>query len=209
MFTGIIQAVVPVLSVTSIAKGVRVKLAKPVGFRMQLGESVAVDGICLTVVSFRPKFFEVELMPETLSKTTTQEWGKGRKVNVEQSLRVGQKVDGHFVQGHIDRVETVKNVNKEGERYEMELSFSKDLRPFVALHGSITINGVSLTVMRLTNTRFSVALIPFTLKHTNLGALHQGEKVNIEVDSLARIVVGALEHYQPLYPITKKPYARK
>jgi|SRR6185369_9272991 len=194
MFTGIVQAVVPVISVVPKKDGLQVRFKKPLRFKMKKGDSILVDGVCSTVVSFGTAFFEVFYMPETMAKTNAGALKKGQTVNIESSLRMGQTIDGHFVQGHVDKTEKILSMKKGAKRCEMRITLSPFLRPFVSLHGSLTVNGVSLTVADVSRTQCMIALIPFTLEHTNLASLEKGDSVNIEVDSLARIVVAALEN---------------
>lgn len=194
MFTGITAAVIPVVSLTPYKNGLRVKLSKSARLGLKLGESISLDGVCSTVVSVGATSFDVEYMAETLSKTTVGLLKKGQKVNMERSLRVGDRVDGHFVQGHVDSTAKITTIKKAESLWEISIALPSQMKPLVALHGSITVNGVSLTVARLTEKYFMVAIIPYTLKHTNLGILSTGDVVNIEVDSLARYVAAALKH---------------
>lgn len=194
MFIGIIQAVASVISVTKEKEILRIRLSKSPRTKTRLGESIAIDGVCSTVVAMGKGFFEVEYMPETLSKTTVGSLKKGHIVNIERSFRVGDSVDGHFVQGHVDTVAEIKSLKNAKGKCEVTLSLPSALKPYIALHGSVTVNGVSLTVARLTQSGFVIALIPYTLEHTNLGQLEKGGLVNIEVDSLARYVVSALKN---------------
>ena len=149
---------------------------------MTEGESVAVDGICSTVVALSGASFDVEYMRETLSRTTARSFVRGNTVNVERSLTFGERVHGHFVAGHVDACGRVRAA----ARGVLAVSVPKPLMRFVAPKGSITVNGVALTVTKKTHTVFSVAFIPYTLAHTNLGALKEGDSVNIEADLIAR-----------------------
>lgn len=189
MFTGIIQASAKVAASEKSGACVRVRIEKPRGWKLALGQSVAVDGICSTVTKQRAKFFDVEYMPETLSKTTAGEFAIGRVVNLERSLTLRDFVDGHLVMGHVDATGTVVEKNNNTEEFSLPLSLMR----FVAVKGSITINGVALTVIGKKKRSFSVALIPFTITHTNLGALKRGVAVNIEVDLIARYLDSLLK----------------
>lgn len=186
MFTGIIEAKAKAASVTRKGNGTQVIVGKPRGWKLTPGQSIAVDGICTTVVRTDAKTFSVDYMPETLSKTTACDFKKGTELNLERSLRLNQFVDGNLTQGHVDACVPVIAVEKKGMKHLLTVSVPKSLLKYVALHGSLTVNGVSLTVARLKGNRATVALIPHTLLHTNLSALKKGSKANIEVDLLAR-----------------------
>jgi len=191
MFTGIVQKMAPLLSVTPLGACLRVRIRKPLGWKLALGQSIAVDGVCSTVVSCKLDFFEVEYMPETLAKTTAKMFKKNRLVNLERSLALKDFVDGGLVQGHIDARSTVERVEKIGETALLEITIPGVLKKYIAPIGAVTVNGVSLTVARVKKDTFSVALISYTMAHTNLGLLKKGDVVNVEVDILARYVVNA------------------
>lgn len=188
MFTGIVQKIMPVVSVTPKGKCLRVRIKKPVGWKMKQGQSVSVDGICSTVVSSNTFFFDVEYMPETIAKTTVGAWKKGTQVNLERSLTLKDFVDGGIVLGHVDARGRVQKIVGEGETKEIYFSVPMGVLKFIAQKGSVTVNGVNLTVVRVNKNAFSVALIPYTLAHTNLGMVRKGENVNIEIDVVARYV---------------------
>lgn len=191
MFTGIVQKMAPLLSVVSRGECLQVRIKKPPGWKLSLGQSIAVDGVCSTVVSSQSDFFEVEYMQETLTKTTVKTFEKNQVVNLERSLTLKDFVDGGLVQGHVDARGTVKKGEKIGGTTLLEIIIPKALKKYIAPIGSVTVNGVSLTVARVKKDTFSVALIPYTLGHTNLGFLKKGDEVNVEVDILARYVVNA------------------
>lgn len=182
MFSGIIQTMSSVLATAKDGHCLRVRVKKPARWKLAKGQSISVDGICSTVMKVGKGFFEVEYMPETLSKTTAASFQKGRGVNLERSLRYGDLIDGHFVQGHVDNRGVVTKVEKKGRSKRVAITPLKSLMSAIASHGSVAVNGVSLTVANKTKTHFTVALIPFTLSHTNLDALKKGDAVNIETD---------------------------
>lgn len=186
MFTGIIQAKAKVKQAKPSESNIRAEIERPKGWKFTKGQSIAVDGICSTVVMSNAKVFAVEYMPETLSKTTAGEFDMGSIVNLERSLTLKTFIDGHLVQGHVDGVGTVSNIDTKGGGYLVTVSIPKPLLKYVAALGSIALNGVSLTVARLKGKEATVALIPHTLSHTNLGVLTKGSRVNIEVDLIAR-----------------------
>lgn len=182
MFAGIIEKRSKVLSAEMHGALMRVRVEKPRSWKLVLGQSIDIDGICSTVVKFSQNSFEVEFMPETLSKTTASNFQKGRAVNLERSLKYGQRIDGHPVQGHVDLTAPLREVQEKGKSKELTFKLPARAARSVALHGSIAINGVSLTVARKHGPNVTVALIPHTLTHTNLGTLQLGDSVNIETD---------------------------
>ncbi|HNT52447.1 MAG TPA: riboflavin synthase [Candidatus Syntrophosphaera sp.] len=198
MFTGIIQATAPVLrSVPS--GGLRlVTVERPAAFSdLAIGASIACDGICLTVLSCDARAFTVEIAQETWRKTTASAWNAGTLLNLEPALRLGDRLDGHWVQGHVDR--TTKLLETKTVSATLYLRFALDSRDraLVVPQGSIAVNGVSLTIADLAPASFSVALIAHTLKHSNLTRLQIGSAVNLEFDILGKYV-RALQIKQPL-----------
>lgn len=189
MFTGIIEAKAKAKSVTKRGSGMRVEVEKPKGWKLTKGQSVAVDGICTTVIASNAKTFSLDYMPETILKTTAGDFKKGTELNLERSLRLLQFVDGHLTQGHVDARVRVESALKKGMKHLVTVRIPQELVRYVAPHGSITLNGVSLTVARVKGSHATVALIPHTLLHTNLAALRKGDEVNLEVDLIARYVV--------------------
>jgi riboflavin synthase len=192
MFTGIVERT---LRIASVAKGtgfVRLNLAANWN-DVRLGESVALNGVCLTVAEMAPGLLGFDVIPETLSKTNLGLLNEGDEVNVERSLRVGDRMDGHFVQGHVDA--TAQLIAQQGDEKEWRLTLSppQELMKFVAPKGSVTLDGVSLTVAKLESDRFDVALIPTTLKMTTLGSREVGWPFNFEADVLSKTIVSWLE----------------
>jgi riboflavin synthase len=186
MFTGIITAIAEVRSVERRGKNLLVGVALPRQWCLERGESVSVDGICSTVARLGRGYFEVEYMPETLAKTTAGRFAPGDVVNLERSLRAGDRIGGHLVQGHVDTTGTVSSVRMEGNSRVVQISFPPRYARFIAEKGAICVNGVSLTVVKVERRTFSIALVPYTLRHTNLRMVAKGDAVNIEVDTLAR-----------------------
>lgn len=182
MFAGIIEKKARVLATERSGRMLRVQIEKPRAWKLALGQSVDVDGICSTVVTSSATSFEVEYMPETLSKTSASTFKKGRVVNLERSLKYGQRIDGHPVQGHVDTTAPVRDVVRKGRSREITIKPNATLARQAFLHGSIAINGVSLTIAQKHGPNLSVALIPHTIKTTNLGSLRVGDAVNIEFD---------------------------
>lgn len=186
MFAGIIEAIAAIKAVRTTGKGCIVRIEIPARWRLTIGQSIAVDGICSTVIATGGEWFEVEYMPESLKKTTVVSFVKGRMVHLERSLRVGDRVDGHFVLGHVDARASVSKVERQGSSRLITVKVPARLASFIAPIGSITLSGVALTIAASRGTSATVALIPYTLAHTNLGALRPGDVVNVEVDLVAR-----------------------
>lgn len=153
---------------------------------IELGASIACSGVCLTVVALQPDAFEVEAAPETLGVTTARDWAEGSRLNLERALKIGDELGGHIVQGHVDGIATVVAREDIGETTRFVFDAPAPLVPFIAVKGSVTLDGTSLTVNEVDGTRFSCLLIPHTLAHTTWGDVHAGDHVNIEVDMMAR-----------------------
>lgn len=193
MFTGIIQHLAKIILCEF--RGKTLKLGIETQFANLIeGESIAVDGVCLTVINPQISYFECELSPETLSLTTFAFIKIGSYVNLERSLTLTDTLGGHFVYGHVDKKIWVKKVN----RYEafQEIIFAgieQNERAYIVKKGSIAINGVSLTINQVFEDGFSVMMIPHTLEKTNLGFLAEGDAVNIEFDHLVRIIVNRIQ----------------
>lgn len=188
MFTGIIQSVMSVVATSPKGECLCVRIKKPAGWKLSSGQSISVDGVCSTVTLLRSFFFEVEYMPETLAKTTVGLFQKNTQVNLEQSLTLRDFIDGHLVSGHVDACGIVQKITSKGKTKEMTITVPKELKKYIATKGSVTVNGVSLTVALAEKNTFRVALIPYTLAHTNLGLLEKGSRVNVEIDVVARYV---------------------
>lgn len=154
----------------------------------QLGESIACDGVCLTVVEFKGSSFKVQAAPETLRRSTLGSWSVGTRVNLERALRMGDRLGGHWVQGHVDGVATVLETRPEGGSWVMAFSLPGDLAPFFVEKGSVCIDGVSLTLTSVGADRFGVMLIPETQQRTSLGKKQPGQKVNLEADIVGKYV---------------------
>lgn len=195
MFTGIIEEMGEVLSVSHHQDGARLRVrAGALLDGARIGESIAVSGVCLTMVKVAPGEFEADLAAETLRRTTFWMVQPGDGVNLERPLRLDQRLGGHIVQGHVDGVGTVTGIRPEGDGIWMEIAPPADLARYIAEKGSVAVDGVSLTVARaLEGGKFAVALIPHTLAVTTLGRARVGGHVNLEVDILAKYVERLLE----------------
>ncbi|MGH6925896.1 MAG: riboflavin synthase [Propylenella sp.] len=191
MFTGIVTDVGELLAVTPREAGVRLRIAT--GFdpgEIALGASIACGGPCLTVVERGTTdgraFFDVEASSETLARTTLGEWMPGSRVNLERPVRMGDELGGHLVAGHVDGIARVLERHDEGGTARIALEAPADLARYIAEKGSVSLDGVSLTVNRVEDRRFEVMLIPHTLAVTTWGERRPGDAVNLEVDLLAR-----------------------
>ena len=189
MFTGLIEEIGHISLVTSQSGGLLLKIAaKRIPEDLKPEDSVAVNGVCLTVVSCGPDGFEANVVPETMHRTSFSRCRKGDEVNLERALRLGDRLGGHWVQGHIDGVGRIISVTPAGTGKNLSVRIPMNLCNFLVEKGSVALHGVSLTVAEVKTDIFSVALIPVTLTHTTLGMLKPGESVNIEVDILAKYI---------------------
>lgn len=188
MFTGIIEAVGDLQEVAPREGGVRVTVAAP-GLDLSdlgLGDSIAVNGVCLTVIEHNEAFFKADVSDESLRCTIGLQ--RPGPVNLEKALRLANRLGGHLVSGHVDGIGRVIRFDRLGESFRLDIEVPEQLSRYIAAKGSICVNGVSLTTNTSEATRFSVNLIPHTLSVTTLGALSVGDAVNIEVDLIARYV---------------------
>ena len=187
MFTGIVDAVGRIESVRN-NNGAELRIkARYRGVKK--GESIAVNGACLTVERVVKGGFAVHAVQTTLGRTLIGEWRKGRAVNLERALRAGDRLGGHFVQGHVDGVGSVERVAEADDALLVDIRVPETVAEITVLHGSITLDGVSLTVNEMTPSGFvQVSLVPFTREHTTLGTLKQGDRVHVEADVLGKYV---------------------
>lgn len=192
MFTGLVECTGLVTARSPRGPSQRLSLTAPLE-GLVLGESISVNGACLTVVSHGPGRFEVDVSVETLGRTTLGRLDLGSKVNLERSLKLGDRLGGHLVSGHVDGVARVTSVKTLGEAREVTCETSPDLAPYIAAKGSVTLDGVSLTVNGIQGCRFWLMLIPHTLSVTTLEQCVPGHELNLEVDLLARYVVRYFE----------------
>ncbi len=191
MFTGIVTALGTVEAIVE-GDGVRrIRIATPPGYLdgVEIGDSIAVDGACLTAVLLDDDAFEVDVITSTSSRTLAGHYGVGARVNLEKAMILGSRLDGHLVQGHVDGVGTLHAIAEEGDTLFLTFAVPAEVWQSTLLHGSITLNGVSLTVNGLdAPDRVEVALIPHTRDHTNLGRLEVGDAVNVEGDLVGKYV---------------------
>jgi riboflavin synthase len=186
MFTGIIREVGTVEAIERTSDGARVRIRADVAGELRGGDSVSVNGVCLTAASAAGGAFEADVMNQTLSVTTLGELDADARVNVEPALRAGEPLGGHLVQGHVDGPARVTSMAEDGFARRVRIALPEELRRYVAERGSVAIDGVSLTVAALTPDGLEVSLIPETLERTTLGELEERSQVNVEVDVVAR-----------------------
>jgi riboflavin synthase len=189
VFTGLIREVGRIAAVDGGEDGVRLEIDAPqTAAAAAVGDSVAINGVCLTVVSVSNGRFAFDAVPETLARSSLGRLEAGSRVNLEPALRAGEPLGGHYVQGHVDGVGTVRSVEPEGDGRRIWFDAPRELMRYVVEKGSVAVEGTSLTVAALDDDGFAVALIPHTLAETTLGALEPGDTVNLEADVLAKYV---------------------
>jgi riboflavin synthase len=188
VFTGLVAEKGSVAAVERDAEGARIRVETPLAAELRPGDSVAVNGACLTATESSESGFAADVMRQTLSLTTLGDLGEGDAVNIELPLRASDRLGGHIVQGHVDGVATVASVRDDGFARRLAVELPEDLAPLVVERGAIAIEGVSLTVAATAGTSVEVSLIPETLERTTLGELGEGDRANVECDVLARYV---------------------
>ncbi|KUJ80582.1 riboflavin synthase subunit alpha [Ruegeria marisrubri] len=188
MFTGIISDIGTVIELEQ--KGdlrARIRTGYDTG-TIDIGASIASDGVCLTVIALGEDWYDVQISAETVSKTNLGDWKVGKRVNLERALKVGDELGGHIVSGHVDGVAEVVSVVDEGDSTRVTLRAPKDLAKFIAPKGSVALNGTSLTVNDVEGCEFGINFIPHTKEATTWGEVAVGDRVNLEIDTLARYV---------------------
>jgi len=193
MFTGLIESVGRVEAVTKDATGIRIAIATPLASELAPGESVAINGVCLTATHLDGARMHADIGPETARVTTLGTLQSGQPVNLERSMRADSRFGGHFVQGHVDGVGELRAVREDGDARWLTIRFPAPLAPFIVRKGSIALDGISLTVADLRDAEFDVMIIPFTWDHTNLSSLRAGDRVNLEGDMVGKYVARAVE----------------
>jgi riboflavin synthase len=187
MFTGLIEKVGSIASVSPYGEGKRLVVhVDDFWASVQLGDSISVDGVCSTVVERTDTTFTVDYLKETLKKTTVSNWASGQLVNIERCVTPTTHLGGHIVSGHVDTVGLVERFEKRGPWHEIEVSFSEDFAPLIVEKGSIALNGISLTLVDITETSFTCHLIPHTISHTSLQLIRSGGSVNLEFDIIGK-----------------------
>ena len=193
MFTGLIEAVGDLVERKPTSGGVRLRIATAIAPELAPGDSVAVNGVCLTVILAEETELHADVGPETVRVTTLGSLQRGCRVNLERPLRADSRFGGHFVQGHVDAMGHIEELRADAEFHWMTVSFPAQLAPYIVHKGSIAVDGISLTVAGLGADRFDVMVVPYTMMHTNLGGAQIRDKVNLECDMVGKYVVRAAE----------------
>jgi riboflavin synthase len=198
MFTGLIEEIGLVHWIRATERGTQLQVAAPrISPEVHRGDSIAINGCCLTLAAHRDENLTFDLLEETLDRTNLRQLRRGSPVNVERALAADGRLGGHFVQGHIDCAARVLAFESSGEDHRLEMELPSDFSHYLAYKGSIAIDGVSLTVAELSLDSFTVLIIPHTKRHTNLDALQAGDHVNLEFDLLAKYVERMLPRTEP------------
>ena len=193
MFTGLVEAIGELVERKPTSGGFRLRIGSTLGPGLKNGDSIAVNGVCLTVILAEGDQFHAEIGPETVRVTTLGRLERGTRVNLERPLRADQRFGGHFVQGHVDAIGHIEDLRADAEFHWLTVSFPHELSPFIVHKGSIAVDGISLTVAGLGSDRFDVQLVPYTMEHTNLHGAQAHDRVNLEVDMVGKYVVRAAE----------------
>jgi len=189
MFTGLIEEIGKLASLESIPGGKRIKVsASRILEGIKIDDSIAVNGVCLTVTASGKDYFTAEAVGATLEKTTINSIKKGAELNLERALRLSDRLGGHIVQGHVNGIGTITRISRLGDNYFLEVEFPAELEKYTILEGSIAIDGISLTIASLNGNRAGLSIIPHTWNNTNLKCRKSGDHINIEVDLIAKYV---------------------
>lgn len=196
MFTGIVEELGTVKKVDAMDGGKELTIQAPFADEVHIDESIAVNGVCLTVVSFDDEVFHVQCVDETLRKTNLGDLAEDDPVNLERSLTLDKAVEGHMVQGHVDTTGTITNIHKDGSDLLITVQFPEEFTDYIVGRGSISIDGISLTIARESDNECTVAIIPYTWDHTNLHSKKEGDVVNLEFDIFGKYIVKYLRKHQ-------------
>lgn len=205
MFTGIIEEVGKIKNISKTSSGILLTISADKVLRdCNLGDSIAVNGICLTVTKFDNDSFTVDVMNETVRKTTLYKLTQNSYVNLERAMLVNSRFGGHIVSGHIDGTGTISDIKKDGIAFIYKINTTKEITKYIINKGSITIDGISLTVISVSDTSFTVSIIPHTMTVTNLGKKKIGDMVNLENDCIAKYVEKMLDNKQEKKSLLEK-----
>ena len=188
MFTGIIETLGTIQEIRKEKDNLHVTIDSTITPELQIDQSVAHNGICLTVVAINDNTYTVTAIDETIQKTNLENWKIGESINLERAMKLGDRLDGHIVQGHVDQTGTCINTQETNGSWQYTFEYDETLNNITIEKGSITVNGVSLTVVNSKKNQFSVAIIPYTYKHTNFNTFEIGTKVNLEFDVIGKYV---------------------
>jgi riboflavin synthase len=189
MFTGIIETIGKVVEISENGACTDYVISSAISNELKIDQSVSHNGACLTVVALGENWHKVTAIPETLIKTNMGEWNIGTKINLERCTKVGDRLDGHIVSGHVDQTATCIKIDTVENSWTFTFRYQPSENALIVEKGSITINGISLTVFDVIDDKFSVGIIPYTFEYTNLHELKLGQKVNIEFDMIGKYVV--------------------
>jgi len=192
MFTGIIEKMGVVKKITETGGNKSFWIKSPISARLKIDQSVSHDGVCLTVEEVKDNSHKVTAIAETISKTIIGSWQTGQLVNLERCLKINDRIDGHFVQGHVDCTGTCINKLEKNGSWEFSFEFAEEFAELMIEKGSITVNGISLTAFNVSAHSFTVAIIPYTFENTNIILLEPGNKVNLEFDLLGKYITRKL-----------------
>jgi riboflavin synthase len=204
MFTGLVESVGVLGEVKPTATGYRLRIATPLARELAAGDSIAINGVCLTAIALERGEVHADVSPETARITTLGNLKRGASVNLERPLRADSRVGGHFVLGHVDGTGTVADITAQGESWWVTFNFPALLASYFVRKGSIAVDGVSLTVAGLSDRQFDVQIIPYTWEHTNFRTYRKGDHVNLECDILGKYVVRTAE-LSGWTPLAKNP----
>jgi riboflavin synthase len=193
MFTGLVEDVGELVECKPTSGGFRLRIASTLASELKPGDSLAVNGVCLTVILAEHGEVHADIGPETVRVTTLGSIARGAVVNLERPLRADQRFGGHFVQGHVDAIGHLEELRQESEFHWLTVSFPPALAPLIVHKGSIAVDGISLTVAGLGADRIDIMVVPFTMQHTNLGRIRIRDRVNLECDMVGKYVVRAAE----------------
>jgi riboflavin synthase len=193
MFTGLIEVVGTIAELKTTTSGFRIRIRTPLASELAPGDSLAVNGVCLTVTAADKGVVHAEIGPETARVTALGSLQHEQRVNLERSMRVDSRIGGHFVQGHIDGTGVIDEIRPDGDSHWLTISFDRGLSPYLIRKGSIAVDGVSLTVAGLGGNVFDVMIIPFTWANTNLSSLRVRDRVNLECDIIGKYVARSVE----------------
>lgn len=196
MFTGLIESVGRVADLTRTASGMRMRVETGLAPELTPGDSVSINGVCLTATSTEGGAMQADIGPETARVTTLGGLRAGQAVNLERAMRGDGRFGGHFVQGHVDGTGTIERIREDGESHWLTIAFPRELAPYLVAKGSVAVDGISLTVAALADSTLDVMIIPFTWQHTNLASLEVGSRVNIECDLVGKYVARAVQMYR-------------
>lgn len=188
MFTGIIEAIGTVTKIEEVNTNLEFTIKSTIAPELKIDQSVAHNGVCLTVTTIKDQLYTVTAIDETLSKTHLGTWKVGDKINLERAMKLGDRLDGHIVQGHVDQTALCQLVEPKDGSWLFTFTYDGSLQNITIEKGSITVNGVSLTVVNSQKNKFSVAIIPYTFEHTNFNTLNPGAPVNLEFDIVGKYI---------------------